>query len=369
MFDTILLKLACFRFRFLRGQFYYDLSRTMAVVSDGANGKNLLDLLETQAQRHKHNATGKVCAVWVDRLKNEVSSFSEAITGTVPDEDQILLEVCEESGDLSFGLEALGKNLLALNETLSNIVSVMTLVMVMIVITLAYTFAQTFHLLPEMFASMKASIDLSKLGETTDSVISFMEFWQAWGWLVVVGIITLIGCVWISLSKLTGDMRKVLDKWFLPYQLYRAFHGALFLSTISVITQKLGGNRVMALSEALNRINKKSYPWLKWQSMMIIENLDNKPNSGGEIFNTGIMEQRAYYRVLDMGDYTLDTAELMHKVTQIILEETPVYTMKKVKRWRGVLQLVVVGVILAFYFASGGVNSEFQIAIETSNIQ
>ncbi|WP_395009115.1 hypothetical protein [Undibacterium sp.] len=362
--NEMLFKAACFRFKGLRGQFYFDLSKTMEV----AKGKNLKDILNIQAGRHKGSPTGILCAHWLHRLNSDAGTFSEAVKGTIPFEDQVLLEVCEESGDLAFGLRSLGNNLLALKETIKDIQSTSALAITMVVIFIVYCFAQAFYLLPEMFKNIASSVDIHKLGETTDAVLTFMDIWQKFGAIFVVGIGIAMILMFMSLKKYVGGARRFLDKHFLPYQLYRAFNGALFMSTLAVITQKIGGNKVVALKSALVLINESAYPWLKWQTDLIISNLEGNSKEGGEIFNTGLMDKRTFYRVLDMSDYTTDTALLMTKVSDIVLEETPVTTKQKAQRWRLILQVLVLGLMLSFYLATQGINSEFTLAMEMANV-
>lgn len=357
--------LMCFRFRSLRGEFYTDFSRTMSL----SQGNNLRSLLEVQAERHKGRVVGYMCALWVERLLNDASTFASAVAGTIPHEDLVLIEVCESSGDLPFGLAALGKNLLSLKKTIQNIRQIASLALTMLVLTLGYFFLQAFSLLPDMFKNLGSSLDIHKIGETTDNVLAFMEFWQSFGWLIVLGIIGLVILMFYSFKNWTGELRQKADKYFFPYQLYSGFNAALFLSTLAALTQRIGSSNVLSLESALQRINRDSYPWLRSHIDRVIQNLNDKPTSGGEVFNTGLMSERIYFRVLDMSDYIKDTAQLMTAVSEIILEETPVLMEKKVLKFRVVLQFTIAFLMVSFWVSTGAVNDEFNTAMEIANMK
>lgn len=371
MFENLKYQYSKFAFGFLRAQFYYDLSRTFAV----SKGENLKKLLEIQAERHKGAPTGVITGLWVSRMDAGADSFHTAILDTVPYEDYIALKVCETGGDLGYGLEALGKNLLKLKETREKIIEVIGIAVLMVGMLIAFCFAESEYMLPMMFNNMKSSVDITKMGEHSERALLFMDVWGNYGVYILGVLFGLLALVIWSLPRWTGEIRSFFDKYFIPYQLYRGFKGPLFFSTLSIITQKIGGDNVMALSAGLEEINKEAMQkpdaiaYMHWHSQLITQKLSDDGFNGGEIFNTGLMDKRIFYSVLDMGDYTTDIAKLMSKISEVILEETPKAIHVKIRRWRFGLQAAVVFMMVAFYFMTVAINDEFATAMELAGMK
>ena len=362
MFEKIEFWFNCLQFRYLhRAQFYWDLSRTMEV----AKGKNLKHLLTTQADRYPKEPTGILCRLWVNRLENEVGTFADAIRGTVPMQDQTLLEVCEEAGDLQYGLKALGSNLLALKSTTKNVMAIMGLVFLMFILLHIYFFGQAFYLIPMTFEGSQY-MDLTKIGPNTRFALAVEYIFKTWGWAIVAGEIGIAWIIFWSLDNYTGRFRGWLDKYFLPHQIYRCFNAAAFISTLAAITQRIGGGgNVVAMQKALEKIHEHSFPWLRQQTEKILNNLDSNPNGKGEVFNTGLLDKQIYYRVLDLGDSEEDSSKLLAQIAAIILEETPNRTAIRVMIVRFILVISIVSIIVFFFFSTQGISDELTRAMQT----
>ena len=99
------LYLAILDFKQRRGEFYGDL----AGIMDAQPGRNIRELLEPYVERYGSLPEGKLAAFWLQRMDEDVATFSEALIGTVPSEDLTVLSFAERAGDLKVGLKQLSE--------------------------------------------------------------------------------------------------------------------------------------------------------------------------------------------------------------------------------------------------------------------
>jgi type II secretory pathway component PulF len=187
---------------------------------------------------------------------------------------------------------------------------------------------------------MKGKVDAVQLGKAGVLLFGGADFVRAWwwAWLLII-IVSTVALIW-SLKHYVGKGRRWLDNHVLPFQMARDFNAAAFFSTVSSITTPRNGN-VVQIRDALQQLKQNAYPWLRWQINMVLENLAARPNSKGEMFNTGITDKKTYYRILDIGDYA-EVPVMLQKTGEIILRVAPA----DIQRRANVLKVVLVAVCM-----------------------
>lgn len=331
------LRNAAYDFKDKRGNFYLDL----ASVMEASPGEAVTKILGRYAERYKKKSIGVLCRHWVDRFA-QVGTFTEALRGTIPDEDLTALAASESSGDLRLGLEKLGANILAMQATKKEISKLMFSAGIMIAVFHAYITIQSFMVIPKLAGALKSGrIEMDQLGKTGAVFFGGAEIVRSWWWAWLLFVIAGTVLVSWALRNYVGKHRRWLDNHFLPFQMARDFNSAAFFSTMGMITAARNSN-VMQLHDALVQMRRNAYPWLRWQTTKILDNLAANPNGKGEIFDTGIANETMQYRILDISDYA-DVPVMLQQVGGIILKTAP----EEIKARAGTVRVVLMGVCLA----------------------
>ncbi|MFC5550204.1 hypothetical protein [Massilia aerilata] len=351
------IKNAAFDFKGKRGNFYLDL----ASVMEASPGESITKILARYAERYKRNSVGILCRYWLERFA-QVGTFTEALRGTIPDEDLTALAASEHTGDLRLGLEKLGTNILAMQETRKEISKLMVSALVMVFVFHAYLGVQSFVVMPKLeYAVHAARVDFAQLGLIGAILFGGAEFIRHWWWAWLILVFGGIGAVLWGLKFYVGKHRRWLDDHFLPFQMARDFNSAAFFATVGMITTARNNNTVQ-LHDALVQTRQNAYPWLRWQTTKILDNLAAMPNGKGEIFNTGIANQTTYFRILDISDYA-DVPVMLKKIGEIILKTAP----QEIKANASTIRIVLMGLCLAtmlgVYAGTIGLVEAFKTAV------
>lgn len=348
---------AIWQFKSTRGEFYLDLAKGMKA----SPGQAITKFLERAKDRYATEPLGILCRHWLIRF-DHVGTFTESVRGTVPEEDLTVLAASERAGDLRTGLESLGKNIIGLGVCKKEIINTIISGVVLFLFLHIFLGIEAFMVMPKMEAAMKSNVDISKLGLIADILFTgarvIRNWW--WAWFLLFGV-TIAWVIW-SLQNYVGRVRPWLDSNVLPYQMYRDFKGASFLIALGSIT-RLIGSQVVQLHDALTLMGENAYPWLRWHIYKIQENIQNHPNSKGEIFNTGIASKASYYRILDIAEYS-QMSEMLNTVGDVILDTAPAETKKRAATIRYVLLAVSVSIMLGVYGGTFGLIDAFKVQIQ-----
>ncbi|BBO59930.1 hypothetical protein [Mycoavidus sp. B2-EB] len=347
----------CFRKK--RAEFYNDLASQI----DAQPGQTLAIFLQKYALRYPDEPVGIVCAYWLTRFE-ETARFSRAVAPTLPPEETTVLAVAEESGDLKIGLRTLAANLETLESTHRSFLEINASALVGLVISHIFLGLIGYWIVPQIEAAM--DIDRRFYGPIAQTYHVFATTIRSVGpaWLALL-LAALLWGSW-SIKNYTGRCRGWLDQHIIFYTLYRDFSGALFLATLSSITQKIG-ERTMSIHEALSRIKPHASTWLAQHIERISRNFEEIPNRGGEAFSTGILKREFQYRLQDLSEYQkLDSALL--NVSQHILRETPRRIKRSATLIRYSVSFLTVAGMMGLYFGLLGMIHEFQASATLQHI-
>jgi type II secretory pathway component PulF len=352
---------AAFDFKGKRGDFYLDL----ASVMEANRGEPVAKILAKYADRYKGQSIGILCAHWLERFQ-EVGTFSESLRGTVPDEDLASLTASEAAGDLRLGLEKLATIVIAMGETKGEMWKSMLSALMLIAILHIFLGLESFMVVPKLEAAMKGSADISQMGKAASLIFGGGKFIRDWWWAWVVFVVALTTLTIWALKNYTGKARTWLDNNILPFQVARDFNAAQFFSALGAITTPRGG-QVVQLNDALMQLQANAFPWLRWQTKLIIENISSKPNSKGEVFDTGIADKKTYYRILDISDYN-EVSVMLQKVGDIILKTAPVNIRSRANKLRIVLMAVCLVTMIGIYGGTASLIESFKAAAQLKAI-
>ncbi|MCX8566922.1 MAG: Type II secretory pathway, component PulF [Glomeribacter sp. 1016415] len=347
------------RFRKKRAEFYNDLASQI----DSQPGQTLAIFLQKYALRYPGEPVGIVCAHWLARFA-ETARFSRAVAHTLPPEETTVLAVAEESGDLKIGLRTLAANIETLEATQRLFLEIITSALVGLAIAHIFLGLIGYWIVPQIETAM--NLETRFYGPIAQTYHGFATVIRSVGpaWLALL----LAGLLWgsWSIKNYTGRFRGWLDQHILFYALYRDFAGALFLATLSSITQKIGAHAI-SIHEALARIKPYASTWLAQHIERISRNFEEIPNSGGEAFATGILKREFQYRLQDLSEYQKLECALFN-VSQHILRETPNRIKRTATLIRYSVSFLTAAGMMGLYFGLLGMIHEFQASATLQHI-
>ena len=351
------LKNAAFDFKSKRGNFYLDL----ASVMEASPGESVTKILAKYSERYKNKSIGILCRHWLDRFQ-EVGTFSESLRGTIPTEDLATLSASEAAGDLRIGLEKLGQNIIEMNLCKAEIVKALIGALMLVIVLHVFIGIEAFMVMPKLEVAMKGKVDFAQMGNSATFLFGGAEVVRNWWWAWFAFVIGMTALVVWALKNYTGKYRPWLDNNILPFQMARDFNAAGFFATVGSITAPRGGH-VVQLHDALVQMRHNAYPWLRWQTKLILDNLAAHPNSKGEIFNTGIANRKTYYRILDIADYS-EVPVMLQKVGGIILKTAPDEIKARATLLRVVLMAICLLTMLGVYGGTFALIEAFKAAAQ-----
>lgn len=363
MFSKLDFKIAVWQFKSLRGEFYHDLAQSMK----SAPGVSIVKILERYAARYPKEPTGIVCAHWLQNFAHK-GRFTDAAKGTIPVQDIALLAAAESAGDLVTGLSQLGHNILGMKKMLNEVWQTLAAAAFMLIILHVFIGIEAFMVLPKMEMAMKGTVDIAKLGSIANLFFSGSHIVREWWWAWLCSVFICIAVVVWALPNYTGRYRTWLDSHVLPFQIYRDFNGAAFIIGVASLSTMVG-NQLVQFNDALSIVRSRSRtPWLNWHIDNIQHNLRTNPNSRAEIFNTGVVARKIYFRILDIADYS-EMSEMLAKVGSIIMVVAPIEANKRATKLRFFLLIAAVFVMVGIYSGTGNLIESFKSQIQMKMMQ
>ena len=285
----ICLHMARHQLRSRRGGFYFDLGATL---QERVPLITTLRKYESRARKR----TPMSAPMYMAMLKGiQGGSLSQALAGVATPSEQTLIDATQAGGDV-----VMAEGLLFMSEVVEKTDKMVATMRKAALYPLGLL--SMFGLLLALFAINAVPV-LAELmppdkwpasGQTLYAVSMVMA---DHGLTIAVAFLGLVGLFMFSLSRWTGPLRTVADR-FMPYSLYRDYAGSMLL--ISLSSMMRAG---VSLRSALERTLKFASPWTRWHVRRILSNL-SKPNNPyfGQAFSTGVLNREMEDRVQDASE-------------------------------------------------------------------
>lgn len=279
------LALAQRRFRSMRADFYEDMAE--ALNDDGELAPEIAKYMARYSRRRADRGLAMMFGLWLRRM--DTMPFADAVKGTIPDMDVMILSTMETSGRLGDGLTFLADAVRTADAMRASMrKAVATPILIAIVLTIVLVIFSIF-LIPVM-----SSLYPHERWPIAGQCLYYLSRIVMGGGPIIAVVVLVAAKVfrW-SLGNWTGPRRDWWDRR-LPYSIYRDYAGGIFLVTFASLL-----NSGMATTEALRKMSGTATPWLRYHINRMMRALDSTPDKPGRALNTGIFSQRLADRIED----------------------------------------------------------------------
>ncbi|EKZ97090.1 MAG: pilus assembly protein TadE [Cupriavidus sp.] len=360
---------ARFEFGAKRADYYYDLAMRIEKMP----GEPISNHFAKDAARRAGEPLGILAALWLARTEGldgetQESRLAEILRGTVPDEDLAILAVAEQGGDLKQGLFKLAENLRAMHDAKANIVIMLASLGLTLIILHVYVGAMAFIVAPMLDRSFASLLPVDAYGPIAKTFHYAAQFLRNWGWLVLAGELALGYWVVKALKNYTGKYRQWLDNKVILFDFFRRFQGAQFLSALSAVTQRFGGDS-KNLSPALDLMREHAYPYLAQHIERIQIALEDSPNAGGKIFDTGLFDRDTSFRIQDIAEYEDDLSRMLGTVSHTLLQTAPRELEQRASSFNRKASILLIILITSLAFMPAFMARELKSSMQTNSIR
>lgn len=296
-----------------RSVFYTDFAEALEDKADPIAQLNAWH--DRAAKRGDH--VSAIYKTWISRLKAG-KSFSEALIGTVPEMDVMILTGAERANKLPEGMRFCAQSIEAIGKMKKSLWKALAQPFFWLLLLIAMLLGFAFKFVPLLIQSSPVS-KWPPLGRIFYAISQFIA--DGWPFLLSFAI-SVAALFTYSLAKWRpGRLRAFLDN-HLPYSIYRDYQGAVFLVSLASLLRT--GNDLKA---ALKILYERATPWMSAYIGRMLDRLEWKADDPAGALNTGLFGQKISDRIEDyakrssfvdaMSKIGLNAVE---KVTEIVLE-------------------------------------------------
>lgn len=217
--------------------------------------------------------------------------MSGTLAGAVPASDLMVIKSSEIAGSISDGLQFLAKSIEEASKMRRAITGAIVIPSFCMVLIVAIIFLFSKMMVP-ILSDVIPVEKWHPLGKILYSISSFVTGY----WPVVITVIggTIYGFIW-SLPNWTNTWRFRIDE-YLPYSIYRDYHGAIFLVTLAALLR--AGT---SIGESLDLLRDAGTIWMRRHIAIMRSKIDQGVDPV-QAMNTGIVHEDIAYRVIDYGE-------------------------------------------------------------------
>jgi type II secretory pathway component PulF len=344
--DRKLYKSGLRRFRKQRVAFYEDLAEA---IKDSEGVAQFLSIRIARGIRQKDPLRG-VYKEMLRRYSEKGGSYSRMLQDMVPDSDVMVISSIETQGEVDKGLRFLAKVVESQAEMRATMIGALIMPALIVAMTIVYLAIMSFFVIP-VFAQLAPPEKWGAVGQILYA-ISYVT--TRFGVLLLLG---LVGLVWRfswSIPNWTGPYRSVLDR-YTPYRLFCDYHSSIFLTALAALLAT--GE---PLVRSLERLKKRSSPWLAWHIQKILMRLlaqSSQSANYGQAFDTGVFDRELSNRIIDYSRRSSNFADVIQRLGIKGVEEAR----KRVQNSAKVLNislLFVMGAVVGFLLVGTTITSQ-----------
>jgi type II secretory pathway component PulF len=307
-----------------------------SLIKQGLSIKDIIE--EISKVQKKNNSPEYHFLTHVSKEMQKGKSFSGSLKGWTTDNELLLIQSGEQSGDLEKSFRMAIKLTLQLKEINSTIKSQAAYPFALLILLLGVLYFFSV----EIFPALTGIAPVADWPESPRTLYNLTYFVRSNILLIFAGIFAVSFVVYKSLGRLTGPVRDALDK-YPPFSLYKDIQASVFL--ISVATLMVAQ---VSLQESILSLKKQSNKYIKGKMDIILGRLQ-KGLSGGEALNTKFMGDSG--PDVEIYGKAADFEAAMLALGDEIIEDK----LEKIKKVMGgfkLFMMVIFGIIIAWMFLS-----------------
>lgn len=325
-------------------------------VADQQSIRTILIKRAERARRAK-KPVELVYMKWLRQMDNG-KSLPESSKDDLKSFDAMVLSTFDGAGKLEEGLRFLADSLGKLKEANSAMKTALIGPGIVLTIAVAMILMFALYAVP-LIADIYPPERWPTMGKMLYAISSTIK---NYGILILLSVIAFIFGIIYSLPRLTGKVRKKLDR--LPvYSTYRQVNGLNAL--VGIASQLKVG---VSLVESLRVVSNQSSPYLSWLLDEIRMKLALQPDEFGRAFDVGLYEDDVLYRLMDFSE----RSSFPKAVERVGLQSFDKVT-NSIKASSKVMGGVATGfagisiafMIVAFLFTAQGIQKDVQQRINT----
>lgn len=282
----------------------------------------------------------EMLGVWIQSMA-EGNGFTKAIEGWIPTNELVLIRAAERSGKIEEGMdralvasEAIARARAAL-AALTEPTLLMGMLVAIVVMFRVKMVPLFIGLLP-----LSAWSGNAKLLYATGGVL--IHHW----FLILALAVALAVATVRSLPRWTGPWRARLDRWLIPWTIYRMYQGAAFMVAIGGLLQTL------SMDEGLAVIRRMATPWMREHIDVMRAALRRGESNMGRVLTTGLIDDDL---AGDLEDFATIGGAVFDRVVRESGDEILEQNVKKIGRMSAtakVIMLFLVAGAVAWIYAT-----------------
>ncbi len=339
------LRVAAYRFRSLRAD-YYDYLAEMIAMTSGA--KTLLSMFEDDALRYRGlGARGILSRYWAQQFPKSGGDLFTTWFGSLPTEDLVAVQAAQYagSGALAQTLRQLATVVRTTDAASQAFMQTVCVGLVGVVVAICAVFS-----IPVLTADHLARVFSEvppELYEPWSRALfaTSEQLKNLWPMLLCLTAGVTTTAIW-SLSQWYGAARSFADQWGI-WRLYRVVQAVRFLSLLAILL-KPRGNTSARLREALLIQQRGALPWLNHHLEKMLMRID-AGSLAIEALNTGLIDRETWWYFTDMV-HTLGLDEGLQRTKHRLAVHTVQRLQRQAMTLRWLLLLTAVAVVFAIAF-------------------
>jgi hypothetical protein len=291
-------RLAGLRFRSRRGDYYRYIGDSIEATQ---GRKKFRQIFQQDAQRYERKPRGVLSRYWAQQFEGHGGRFDKVFAGTLPHDDVLLLRMLQDKGGdaiLPEGLRDLSDSV-ALNQQAQGVV-----LQAVVGFILPLSAALTILVSVPLFSSpriQEAAQDLPRYAwpSSAANLVALGDFMSGYALMLVAGLALAAIGIGLSMTRLTGRLRRVLDRYGLLWAIHRDFEAVRFLSNLALVL-KTRNSKSVNLKESLYTLLHGANAYKADLIRQMLHNLLQRGKPTQEVFNVGLLSESMQFDLEDL---------------------------------------------------------------------
>lgn len=319
------------------------------------NGVQLMQAIDSLRIRRleghgKSDAMTIALTDWLESIDNGMR-LATAVSGWVSKEEEMLIAAGEQSGSLVKALNSTARLMVAKSDIAGAVVSGLAYPIVLVIVAFAALYVIGFKAVPA-FSNAIHNVEWTGMAAGMIALSNFAQHWLA---LFIAAILLLIVAFFISLPRLTGNIRVRLDR-YAPYSIYRIMNGSSWLIATSALVS--AGLRT---ESALEQLSEGASPWMVQRLSACLVGVRSGMNVGDALLESGL-EFPDREIIDDLGIYAALSG--LDEALEILGNEWMTESVERIKSQMNVVFGTAMLLVAGFvgFMASGLAQMQIQLA-------